>query len=73
MEVMAITPREIKQNLNKLVTWKSRNGVDGGIYKLTGVTFRRNDKTGEFYYQCILEDKARRVVIVRMDEVYDTQ
>lgn len=68
-----MTPREIKQALNHNVLWKPRNGYGAGAYRLTGVAFRRNEKTGEYFYQCILEDTCRNVIIAKMNEVEITE
>jgi len=67
---MNTTPREIKQNLNKLVIWNSRSGyVSGGKYKLVGVMFRKDEKKGIFFYQAHLEDRFRNLIVVRLDEI----
>ena len=54
-----MTPSEIKATLNKPVTH------DGTEYILTGAIFRKNRKTGEFYYQAELRDiHAERSILV---------
>jgi hypothetical protein len=49
---------EIKRSLNKPVRFTNpKLYIDGAEYVLTGAVFRRDTKTGEFFYQAELTDK----------------
>lgn len=48
-----MTAAEIKEALNKPVKYKG-----GGDYVMTAAIFRRNSKTGEYYYQAEILDKS---------------
>lgn len=64
-----MTLQEIKRNMNRSVLYK------GGQYKLVGCIFRKNDKTGDYYYQAELLDltSGRSVVICRLEEVEENE
>lgn len=49
-----MTPNQIKQNLNKLVRYKSESLHIDGEFKLSGAVFRKDEK-GRFYYQAELQ------------------
>lgn len=49
---------EIKRSLNKPVRFTNpKLYIDGAEYVLTGAVFRRDKKTGEFFYQAELTDR----------------
>ena len=49
---------EIKRSLNKPVRFTNRKlYIEGVTYILTGAVFRRDKKTGEFFYQAELTDR----------------
>lgn len=57
--------KEVKNNLNKDVTYK---GVKG-LYKLTGCTLRKNEK-GIFYQAEILDKRnGNSVLVVSLDDI----
>ena len=50
---------EIKRSLNKPVRFTNpKLYVEGAEYMLTGAVFRRDPKSGEFYYQAELTDRT---------------
>lgn len=53
-----MTEREIKRSLNKPVRFTNpKLFIEGAEYVLTGAVFRRDKKTGEFFYQAELTDR----------------
>lgn len=51
-------PHEIRAALNQPVRFTNRKlYIDGAEYILTGAVFRRDKKTGEFFYQAELTDR----------------
>lgn len=51
-------PHEIRAALNQPVRFTNRKlYIDGAEYVLTGAVFRRDKKTGEFFYQAELTDR----------------
>lgn len=49
---------EIKRSLNRPVRFTNpKLYIDGAEYILTGAVFRRDTKTGEFFYQAELTDR----------------
>ena len=66
-----MTPAEIKQYLNKPVRYKSdKSGVDA-LYELSGAIYRKDKKTGYFYYQAELQSMngSRSVTICKLDDI----
>lgn len=67
-----MTELEIKRNLNKPVKLTNpKLYIEGSEYILTGATIRKDDKTGEFYYQAELQDKANEnsILICRLEDI----
>lgn len=68
---------EIKRSLNKPVRFTNpKLYVEGAEYVLTGAVFRRDKKTGEFFYQAELTDRnvKHSVIYCRLEEIEsDTQ
>lgn len=63
---------EIKRSLNKPVRFTNRKlYIEGATYILTGAVFRRDKKTGEFYYQAELTDPTTKnsVIYCRLNEI----
>lgn len=51
-------PNEIRENLNRPVRFTNlRLYVEGAEYILSGAVFRRDPKSGEFFYQAELTDR----------------
>ena len=51
-------PHEIRAALNQPVRFTNpKIYIDGAEYILTGAVFRRDKKTGEFFYQAELTDR----------------
>lgn len=71
-----MTEREIKRSLNKPVRFTNRKFyIEGATYILTGAVFRRDKKTGEFFYQAELTDPTTKnsVIICRLEEIESEQ
>lgn len=65
-------PHEIRAALNQPVRFtKPKLYIDGAEYILTGAVFRRDKKTGEFFYQAELTDKnvKHSVIYCGLNEV----
>lgn len=63
---------EIKRSLNRPVRFTNpKLYVEGAEYVLTGAVFRRDKKTGEFYYQAELTDRTTKnsVIYCRLEEI----
>lgn len=63
---------EIKRSLNRPVRFTNpKLYTEGAEYILTGAVFRRDKKTGEFYYQAELTDRTTKnsVIYCRLEEV----
>ena len=63
---------EIKRSLNRPVRFTNpKLYTEGAEYILTGAVFRRDKKTGEFYYQAELTDKnvKHSVIYCRLGEI----
>lgn len=62
---------ELKYNLNKKVRLVLKRHYVDCEYVLTAGIIRRNDQTGEFFYQAELKDPANNSVsIVSLDDVH---
>ena len=65
-------PNEIRENLNRPVRFTNpKLYAEDAEYILTGAVFRRDKKTGEFYYQAELTDKnvKHSVIYCRLEEI----
>lgn len=65
-------PNEIRENLNRPVRFTNpKLYIDGAEYVLTGAVFRRDTKTGEFFYQAELTDRnvKHSVIYCRLEEI----
>lgn len=65
-------PSEIRTALNLPVRFTNlKLYVEGAEYILTGAVFRRDRRTGEFYYQAELTDPTTEnsVIICRLEEI----
>lgn len=65
-------PHEIRAALNQPVRFTNpKLYIEGAEYILTGAVFRRDTKTGEFYYQAELTDRnvKHSVIYCRLEEV----
>lgn len=65
-------PSEIRAALNLPVRFTNpKLYVEGAEYILTGAVFRRDRRTGEFYYQAELTDPTTEnsVIICRLEEI----
>ena len=65
-------PHEIRAALNQPVRFTNpKLYIDGAEYALTGAVFRRDTKTGEFFYQAELTDKnvKHSVIYCRLEEI----
>ena len=63
---------EIKRSLNRPIRFTNpKLYVEGAEYVLTGAVFRRDKKTGEFYYQAELTDRTTKnsVIYCRLEEI----
>lgn len=63
---------EIKRSLNKPVRFTNpKLYTEGAEYVLTGAVFRRDKKTGEFFYQAELTDRnvKNSVIYCRLEEI----
>lgn len=70
-------PTEIRAALNSPVRFTNpKLYTEGAEYILTGAVFRRDKKTGEFFYQAELTDRnvKHSVIYCRLEEIEsDTQ
>ena len=67
-----MTEREIKRSLNRPVRFTNpKLYTEGAEYILSGAVFRRDKKTGEFYYQAELTDRNLKhsVIYCRLEEI----
>lgn len=67
-----MTELEIKRNLNKPVKLTNpKLYIEDSEYILTGATIRKDDTTGEFYYQAELQDisNSKSILICRLEEI----
>lgn len=65
-------PNEIRENLNRPIRFTNpKLYIDGAEYILTGAVFRRDKKTGEFFYQAELTDRnvKHSVIYCRLEEI----
>lgn len=65
-------PHEIRAALNQPVRFTNpKLYAEGAEYILTGAVFRRDPRTGEFYYQAELTDKnvKHSVIYCRLREI----
>lgn len=65
-------PHEIRTALNQPVRFTNpKLYIEGAEYILTGAVFRRDKKTGEFYYQAELTDPTTEhsVIYCRLNEI----
>jgi hypothetical protein len=65
-------PNEIRENLNRPVRFTNpKLYTEGAEYILTGAVFRRDPRTGEFYYQAELTDRnvKHSVIYCRLEEI----
>lgn len=65
-------PHEIRAALNSPVRFTNpKLYAEGAEYILTGAVFRRDKKTGEFFYQAELTDKnvKHSVIYCRLGEI----
>lgn len=65
-------PNEIRENLNRPVRFTNpKLYTEGAEYILTGAVFRRDKKTGEFFYQAELTDRnvKHSVIYCRLGEI----
>ncbi len=65
-------PNEIRENLNRPVRFTNpKLYTEGAEYILTGAVFRRDKKTGEFFYQAELTDRnvKHSVIYCRLEEI----
>jgi hypothetical protein len=65
-------PHEIRAALNQPVRFTNpKLYTEGAEYILSGAVFRRDKKTGEFYYQAELTDKnvKHSVIYCRLEEI----
>lgn len=65
-------PNEIRENLNRPVRFTNpKLYIEGAEYILTGAVFRRDPRTGEFYYQAELTDRTTKhsVIYCRLGEI----
>lgn len=65
-------PNKIRENLNRPVRFTNpKLYTEGAEYILTGAVFRRDKKTGEFYYQAELTDRnvKHSVIYCRLGEI----
>lgn len=65
-------PNEIRENLNRPVRFTNpKLYTEGAEYILTGAVFRRDPRTGEFYYQAELTDRTTKhsVIYCRLNEI----
>jgi hypothetical protein len=65
-------PSEIRAALNLPVRFTNpKLYIEGAEYMLTGAVFRRDRRTGEFYYQAELTDPTTNnsVIICRLEEI----
>lgn len=65
-------PNEIRENLNRPVRFTNpKLYTEGAEYILTGAVFRRDPRTGEFFYQAELTDKnvKHSVIYCRLGEI----
>ena len=69
-------PHEIRAALNQPVRFTNpKLYIDGAEYVLTGAVFRRDKKTGEFFYQAELTDPTTKnsVIYCRLEEIESEQ
>ena len=67
-----MTPAEIRAALNRPVRFtNAKLYVEGAEYILTGAVFRKDKKTGEYYYQAELTDPTTKhsVIYCRLEEI----
>ncbi|MBQ1538734.1 MAG: hypothetical protein IIZ73_10540 [Ruminococcus sp.] len=67
-----MTPAEIRAALNRPVRFtNAKLYVENAEYILTGAVFRKDKKTGEFYYQAELADPTTEnsVIYCRLEEI----
>ena len=65
-------PTEIRAALNQPVRFTNpKLYTEGAEYILTGAVFRRDQKTGEFFYQAELTDRTTKnsVIYCRLGEI----
>ena len=65
-------PHEIRAALNQPVRFTNpKLYTEGAEYILSGAVFRRDKKTGEFYYQAELTDRTTKhsVIYCRLEEI----
>jgi hypothetical protein len=65
-------PNEIRENLNRPVRFTNpKLYAEGAEYILTGAVFRRDPRTGEFFYQAELTDRnvKHSVIYCRLEEI----
>lgn len=67
-----MTPTEIRAALNRPVRFtNAKLYIENAKYILTGAVFRKDKKTGEFYYQAELTDPTTKnsVIYCRLEEI----
>lgn len=67
-----MSEKEIKKSLNKPVRFTNpKLYVEGAEYILSGAVFRKDEKTGDFYYQAELTDRKVKhsVIYCRLEEI----
>ena len=61
---------ELKYNLNKKVRLVLKRHYVDSVYVLTAGIIRRDEQTGEFFYQAEVKDSSGSVSIVSLDDVH---
>lgn len=63
--------KDVKYNLNKPVLFSNAKCLaKDSVYILRGCIIRKNDSTGEFYYQAEIQDLCgHSLCIVRLDDI----
>ena len=67
-----MTPADIRAALNRPVRFTNpKLYIENAEYVLTGAVFRRDKKTGEFFYQAELTDTTAEnsVIYCRLEEI----
>ena len=66
--------KDVKYNLNKPVLYSNARYITGeSRYIPRGCIIRKNDSTGEFYYQAEIQDLCgHSLCIVRLDDIRET-